>query len=384
MSRYIGQYTATCDLCLRTKIQRQLPTGHLEPLLIPETRWHTVSVDFIVELPESDGYDAVMVVVNSLTKRSHFLLVNTTITAVGSARQFRDNVWKHHGLPTRVISDRGPQFTAEFTTEVYWLLGIKVAKTTAYHPQADGQTERVNQELEQYLRLFCSERQNDWADLLPMAEFQYNNHIHSSTQQTPFMLDCGQHPRMGFEPQQPSHVESANKFANRMKLATEEAKAALSKAKDDMAWYYNQRRLPVPTYAAGDKVYLDASDIRMNRPSQKLSHHRLSLFPIERQVSCNAYRLKLPFPMRRLHPVFNVVKLTPSPADLIVGRHPTLPPPPEVIDGEEEYLVEEILDSKMFQGWLRFKIKWEGYGPEHDSWEYATEVHAPDRIAEFY
>jgi hypothetical protein len=107
MSRYIGQYTATCDLCLRTKIQRQLPTGHLEPLPIPETRWHTVSVDFIVELPESDGYDAVMVVVDSLTKRSHFLPVNTTITAMGSARQFRDNVWKH-GLPTRVISDRGP------------------------------------------------------------------------------------------------------------------------------------------------------------------------------------------------------------------------------------------------------------------------------------
>jgi hypothetical protein len=166
-------------------------------------------------------------------------------------------VWKHHGLPTRVISDCGPQFTAEFTTEVYRLLGIEAAKTTAYHPQADGQTEHVNQELEQYLRLFCSERQNDWVDLLPMAEFQYNNHIHSSTQQTPFMLDCGQHPRMGFEPQQPSRVESANEFANRMKLATEEAKAALSKAKDDMARYYNQRRLLTPTYAAGDKVYLD-------------------------------------------------------------------------------------------------------------------------------
>jgi hypothetical protein len=145
-----------------------------EPLPTPETRWHTVSVDFIVELPESDGYDVVMVVVDSLTKRSHFLPVNTTITAVGSARQFWDNVWKHHGLPTCVISDRGPQFTAEFTTEVYQLLGIEAAKTTAYHPQADGQMERVNQELEQYLRLFCGERQNDWADLLPMAEFQYN------------------------------------------------------------------------------------------------------------------------------------------------------------------------------------------------------------------
>jgi len=103
-----------------------------------------------------------------------------------------------------------------------------------------------------------------------MAEFQYNNHIHSSTQQTPFMLDCGQHPRMGFEPQQPSWVESANEFAGQMKAAMEEAKAALSKAKDDKARYYNQRCLPTPTYTVGDMVYLDTSDIQTTRPSQKL------------------------------------------------------------------------------------------------------------------
>ncbi len=114
----------------------------------PDTCWHTISVNFIVELPQSDGYDAVMVVVDSVTKQAHFLPVNTTITAEGSTRQFRDNVWKLHGLPTRIVSDRGTQFTAEFTAEVYWLLRITPAKTTAYHPQADGQTEWVNQELE--------------------------------------------------------------------------------------------------------------------------------------------------------------------------------------------------------------------------------------------
>jgi transposase InsO family protein len=91
-------------------------------------------------------------------------------------------------LPICILSDRGPQFTAEFTTELYRLLGIKAAKTTAYHPQADGQTERVNQELEQYLWLFTSERQDDWADLLSMAEFQYNNHIHSQLSKLPFFL----------------------------------------------------------------------------------------------------------------------------------------------------------------------------------------------------
>jgi len=133
MSRYIGQYTATCDLCLCTKVLRQPPTGHLDPLPTPDIRWDTISVDFVVELLESDGYNAIMVVVDSLCKRAHFLPVNTTITAIGSAQQFRDNVWKHHGLPTRILSDRGPQFTAEFTTKLYRLLGIKAAKTTAYH-----------------------------------------------------------------------------------------------------------------------------------------------------------------------------------------------------------------------------------------------------------
>jgi hypothetical protein len=325
-----------------------------------------------------------MVVVDSLTKRTHFLPVNTTITAEGSARQFWDNIWKLHGLPTRTLSDQGPQFTAAFTAEVYCLLGIKVGKTTAYHPQADGQTEQVNQELEQYLQLFVSKRQDDWVDLLPMAEFQYNNHVHSSTQQTPFFLNSGQHPRTGFEPQAPSHLESANEFTEWMKLALEEAKAALNKVKDDMARYYNQRCLPAPVYKPDDLVYLDASDIKTTHPSLKLSHRRLGPFPIERQVSRHAYQLHLPFPMRRLHPVFNIVKLTSAPADLIAGHCTMLPSPPEVIEGEEEYLVAEILDSKMFRGRLKFKIKWEGYGPEDDSWEYPTEVHAPERVADFY
>jgi len=140
MSWYIGQYTATCDLCICTKIQRWLPTGHLEPLLTPDTWSNTISVDFIVELPQSHGHDTIMVVVDSLCKRAHFLPVNTTITAEGSAWQFHNNVWKLHGLLSHILSDRGPQFTAGFTTELYQLLRIKPAKTTAYHLQTDGHT----------------------------------------------------------------------------------------------------------------------------------------------------------------------------------------------------------------------------------------------------
>ena len=190
-------------------------TGELHPLPIPSAPWDTISVDFIVELPQSAGHD-------SITKRAHFVSTVTTISATGAAHLFLNHVWKHHGLSWRVVSNRGLQFVAEFTWELYRLLGIKLAATTAYHPQGDGQTERVNQELEQYLRLFTNQRQDDWVGLLPFAEFQYNNQVHSSTQHPPFLLDTGRVPRMGFEPDQPrSHVESVNEFKDRMTDALE-------------------------------------------------------------------------------------------------------------------------------------------------------------------
>jgi len=140
-------------------------------------------VDFVVELPLSSGHNAVMTVVDSVLKRAHFILTHTTVTAEEAAKLFLHQVWKLHGLPKCVISDHGPQFIARFTRELYRLLGIKLASSTAWHPQTDGQTECVNQELDQYLQLFVNKRQDDWYNLLPMAEFQHNNHVHSTIQQ---------------------------------------------------------------------------------------------------------------------------------------------------------------------------------------------------------
>ena len=154
MSRYISRYVSTCDMCLHTQASHQPPLGELNVLPIPDAPWDTISVDFIVKLPESKGKDAVMVVVDSVTKCSHFVDMVTTLSATGTARLYVQHIWKHHGLPRRAISDRGPQFVVEFMKELYQLLGIELAVTTAYHPQ--GQTERVNQELEQYLQLIIN------------------------------------------------------------------------------------------------------------------------------------------------------------------------------------------------------------------------------------
>jgi len=290
MSRYIGQYVSTCDLCLWTKPWRYSPVGKLQPLSVPDAWWDTLSVDFVVELSESSGHDAVMTVVDAVSKRVYFIPTHTTVTVEGAARLFLYYVWKLHGLPKCVVSNCGPQFIALFTKELYRLLGIQISSSTAWHPQTDGQTERVNQELDQFLCLFVNERQDNWYDLLSIAEFQHNNHVHSATQQPPFLLDMGRIPRMGFEPRQdPSSLETVNEFTKRMESATEEAKSTICKAQEDMTRYYNRRRSLAPVFQPGDWVYLDASDIKTTHLSPKLSYRRLGPFEIEHQVGPLAY-----------------------------------------------------------------------------------------------
>jgi len=189
---------------------------------------------------------------------------------------------------------------------------------------------------------------------------------------------------MGFEPSQvPSGLETVNEFTERMKSATEEAKSAIRKAQEDMTQYYNRKRTPAPMYKPGDRVYLNASDIKTTRPSPKLSHRRLGLFEVEHQVGLLAYYLKLPHGMRQLHPVFNVVKLFAALENLILGRKPQAPPPP-IVNREEEWEVEEILDSRWHWRRFQFLVKWKGFSREHNSWEAASNVKAPDLIAEYY
>ena len=140
--------------------------------------------------------------------------------------------------------------------ELNRLLGIETLASTAYHPQTDGQTERVNQELETYIRMFCNHYQNNWDELLPSAEFAAANHVHASIGMSPFMADIGRNPRMGFEPLVDVPDSDALAFRTRMEESLTEAKAALTKAKEDYALYYNRRREPAPTFKKGDKVYI--------------------------------------------------------------------------------------------------------------------------------
>ena len=197
--------------------------------------------------------------------------------------------------------------------ELNKLLGIK---TTAYHPQTDGQTEHINQEIEQYLRLFVNQRQDDWYEWVSLAEFTYNDQIHSSTQATLFMLDNGEHPRLGVEPIRETKLETLREFTDCMEMATNEARSALQRAADDMARFYDSHHQHAPTYKVGNKVWLNAQNITTTRPMKKLDHKWLGPCTVNKVVSRNAW-LQLPPSFGCTHPVFSTILLQPYEEDPI-------------------------------------------------------------------
>ena len=206
-----------------------MPAGKLKPNQVSERLWQHISVDFITKLPMSKGHDLILVICDRFLKMSHFVVTTEKTTVEGLARLFRDNVWKLHGLPESVILDREPQFAAGLTKELNKMLEIETKLSTAYHPETDGQTERTNQELEQYLRIYINHRQNNWSEWLVTAEFTFNNKVHTAMKMSLFQVNYGRELRMSFDIRKKEKNEKAEKFARKMKERHKEARAALVK-----------------------------------------------------------------------------------------------------------------------------------------------------------
>ena len=175
----------------------QQPFGPLVPNKVPNRPWEIISMDLITQLPESNGYNTICVIVDRLTKRAHFIPINNRFSSKDMAQLLYDKVYLLHGLPLQIISDRGVQYSAELFQEWCKILGIESTMLTAYHPQTDGQMERVNQTLEQYLRCYVDYNLSNWLDLLPSTEFAYNNQAHKGIKESPFYLEYSRHPRVG-------------------------------------------------------------------------------------------------------------------------------------------------------------------------------------------
>ena len=196
MIKNIKDFVASCEICQRFKSGNKLPAGLLQPLPIPSHNWDQIAMDFIVQLPKTKaGWDAIVVFVDRLSKQAHFAPTKTTATAPEIAEIFLNQVFRLHGMPSTIVSDRDAKFTSNFWKAFFSLHGTKLKFSTAYHPQTDGQTERTNRTLKQMLSIFCCYKQNDWDKYLAHAEFAYNNSQQTSTKKTPFFLNHGQHPR---------------------------------------------------------------------------------------------------------------------------------------------------------------------------------------------
>ena len=266
-------HVKSCGPCQRNKGATQRPYGVLQPLSVPDFQWQHISMDFIVHLPKTrSGFTAVLVVVDRLTKMVHLLPTFDTASAEETAALFRDRVFCLHGMPQSIVSDRDVKFTSAFWRELHRLLGITLNMSSAYHPQTDGQTERMNRILEDMLRHFVNRHHDDWDQYLAPAEFAMNNAENASVQNTPFMLNYGRHPWLPANMtehlrdaklwQKHEKVPAANAFIDRITKAITLAKQAMHQARERQAKYASGRARE-HSFEPGQRVLLSSRNIKI-------------------------------------------------------------------------------------------------------------------------
>ena len=371
-------HVRSCGSCQRNKGATQRPYGVLQPLPVPDYQWQHISMDFVVHLPKTrSGFTAILVVVDRLSKMVHFLPTFDTATAEDTAALFRDRVFCLHGMPQSIVSDRDVKFTSSFWRELHRLLGITLSMSSAYHPQTDGQTERMNRVLEDMLRHFVNRHHDDWDQFLAPAEFAINNAENSSIQNTPFMLNYGRHPWLPVNMiehlrdtklwHKHEKVPAANIFIDRITKAITLAKQAMHQARDKQAKYASGKAKEHP-FQPGQRVLLSSKNIRIrSEGTAKLQPKWLGPFKLLRMVGTQAAELELPSTMR-IHDVFHASLLKPY----VLSPGESTNPPVVYVDGDQEFDVEFIRAHRGSKRSQEYLVHWEGYSAEHDSWEPAA------------
>ncbi|KAH9473218.1 hypothetical protein Pst134EA_033220 [Puccinia striiformis f. sp. tritici] len=373
MKKFINDYVDGCQSCQRVKPSTQVPFGTLEPLPIPAGPWTDISYDMITDLPVANSFDAILTVVDRLTKMSHFLACRKNMNSGELADLLLKNVWKLHRTPKTIISDRGSVFISQVTRELDKRLGIKLHPSTVYHPRTDGQSEIANKAVEQYIRHFVNYHQNNWDGLLATAEFAYNNNTHTSIGVSPFKANYGFDPCLGGIPSAEQCVPEVEQRLKALERVQEELRYCLEESQESMKIQFDKHVKTTPRWAVGDEVWLSSRNITTARPTAKLEHRWLGPFPISKQISTSAYQLTLPLSMHGIHPVFHVSVLRKHTADSIEGRGYEEPAPVQIED-EDEWEVGEILNCRKKRKKKEYLIAWKGYGPEANSWEPETNL----------
>ena len=382
MSQDIKKFVYSCIICKQIKHPRHAPYGVLQPIPIPDKPFEVVTMDLITDLPESQNHNAIFVIVCKLTKYAFFIPCTTKMSEKQTAKLFFDNLVCHVGLPKQIISDRDTRWRNDFWKEVCEYMGSKRALTTAYHPQADGQTEILNQTIEVALRAFVNFDRNNWSQLLSRIAFAYNNTPHTATGYSPALL------LYGFKPNEPlsyllepdsSNIsrpkwedlikDDSKEFIEEFEGIRQVAKDALRKAQVTFEKAYNKNHIPL-SFEVGDLAMINLHSLHLPDVTEgkgvKLTRRFEGPFEIIDKLSDVTYRLRIPHTYD-IHPVISIAHLErhiPSPEEF--GERDHLSPLREETKSTQEYEILEIVNERKIKKRgkyiMEYQCNWKGYG----------------------
>ncbi|XP_036003961.1 uncharacterized protein LOC110367566 [Fundulus heteroclitus] len=375
----VREYTLACPTCAQNKSSNRPPAGLLQPLPLPQRPWSHIALDFVTGLPSSRGMTTILTIVDRFSKACHLVPLRKLPSAFQTAQLLVRHVFRLHGIPKEILSDRGPQFTSRVWKEFSTALGAKCALSSGYHPQSNGQTERLNQELESSLRCLTSTNPTDWSTFLPWVEYAHNSLVSTSTNHSPFEASLGYQPPLFPADEKQITVTSVAHHIRRCQQVWDQTIHSLRRSTEQIRRFADRRRVPAPHYRPGQRVWLSSKDLPHRSTSRKLAPRFTGPYVIDSIVSPSAVRLRLS-PRSRIHPTFHVSQLKPVHSSPLCPLTEPPPPPPDRVGRQ----VRRIVDSRRRgRGW-QYLVHWEGCGPEDRSWVSGSSISDPSLISNFW
>lgn len=386
-------WIVNCLQCQRIKPNLNRPKGLLQSHNIPYKPWQVISVDFITDLPKSkSNHDSIVVFVDIFSKMTKMAAMKKTDGAEKFAHVFNDRIVSSFGHPHTIISDRDTRFTSKYWNCLSKLLGIKLNRSSAYHPETDGQTERMNQTLENLLRAVVNESNDNWEEKLPTIEFTMNNTINASTKCCPFDVCLTWKPRLSIEHRDellsdevPAAMKTFDDIAKTFDAVRENMKKSQQRQQD----YANKTRID-EKFKVGDKVMLSTANLKLPIGIRKLSSRYFGPFEIIKVNSDVNYKLKLP-PQWKVHDNIHISKLKKyhEENEVFPERNQDIRPPPALVteDGQKEYEVDKIIGHKLDRNGNIFKylVLWKGYSTEDATYEPIEQLdNALDAVTDYH